>query len=142
EPDRRRAVAGRDRDRARRRRAMSVLEVEGLRIEIEGTGIDIVDEISFHIEAGEVLGLVGESGSGKTTVGLALLGHQRRGAKIAGGRIVIGDRDMLSLTGGQLRDARGRVVSYVPQDPSASLNPARRIGVQLLEALEVHRWGR
>ena len=64
-----------------------ILQVEKLRIELEGTGVDIVDEVSFHIDPGEVLGLVGESGSGKTTVGLALLGHTRRGARIAGGEV-------------------------------------------------------
>ena len=53
--------------------------VEDLRIDVSGTGVDIVDEVSFGIRPGEVLGLVGESGSGKTTVGLALLGHTRRG---------------------------------------------------------------
>ena len=64
-----------------------VLEVEGLRVELTYSSADIVDEISFHITAGEVLGLVGESGSGKSTIGLALLGHQRRGARVARGEV-------------------------------------------------------
>jgi peptide/nickel transport system ATP-binding protein len=112
--------------------------VDRLRIDIAGTGDDIVDEISFAIPPGEVLGLVGESGSGKTTVGLACLGHTRRGAEIAGGSITVGDVDILKLQGGARRRVRGRVVSYVPQDPAASLNPALRVGTQLREALEVH----
>jgi peptide/nickel transport system ATP-binding protein len=118
-----------------------ILEVENLRIELEGTGIDIVDEVSFHIDSGEVLGLVGESGSGKTTVGLALLGHTRRGATIAGGDIRIDGRNVLAHSVRELRSLRGRTVSYVPQDPSASLNPALRIGTQLEEVLEAHRFG-
>jgi len=118
-----------------------ILEVENLRIEIEGTGIDIVDEVSFHIEAGEVLGLVGESGSGKTTVGLALLGHTRRGATIAGGEIRVNGKNVLAHSTRELRALRGRTVSYVPQDPSSSLNPALRIGTQLEEVLEAHRFG-
>jgi peptide/nickel transport system ATP-binding protein len=117
------------------------IEVKDLRIEISSSGTDIVDDISLSIAPTEVLGLVGESGSGKTTVGLAMLGHQRRGARIAAGRIAIGDLDLLALPGRKLRAARGRVISYVPQDPAASLNPARRIGAQLLETLEVHEWG-
>jgi peptide/nickel transport system ATP-binding protein len=118
-----------------------VLEVSDLRIEIEGRGIDIVDGVSFHIAAGEVLGLVGESGSGKTTVGLALLGHTRRGAKIAGGHIRVDGNDVLSHSQRELRALRGRTVSYVPQDPSSALNPALRIGTQLEETLVAHRFG-
>ena len=60
---------------------------------------------------GEVLGLVGESGSGKTTVGLALLGHTRRGAEIAGGSIRVGDVDILALSSAGRRSVRGRLVS-------------------------------
>jgi peptide/nickel transport system ATP-binding protein len=115
--------------------------VEALRIVLRDTEIDIVDEVSFTIAPGEVLGLVGESGSGKTTVGLALLGHTRRGAAIAGGSIRVGDVDILSLSSAARRSIRGRVVSYVPQDPAASLNPALRIGTQLRETLDVHGFG-
>jgi peptide/nickel transport system ATP-binding protein len=115
--------------------------VQDLRIVLRDTDIDIVDEVSFTIAPGEVLGLVGESGSGKTTVGLALLGHTRRGASIAGGSIRVGDVDILTLSDAARRSVRGRVVSYVPQDPAASLNPALRIGTQLRETLEVHGFG-
>ena len=58
--------------------------VDRLRVNVRGTTRDIVGDISFEIAPGEVLGLVGESGSGKTTVGLALLGHTRRGVQIGG----------------------------------------------------------
>jgi peptide/nickel transport system ATP-binding protein len=121
--------------------AEPAVAVDNLRIVLRDTEIDIVDEVTFTISPGEVLGLVGESGSGKTTVGLALLGHTRRGAQIAGGSIRIGDVDVLALSSAGKRGIRGRVVSYVPQDPAASLNPALRIGTQLREALEVHGFG-
>ena len=65
------------------------LEVVDLRVELADTGADIVDEVTFAIAAGEVLGLVGESGSGKTTVGVAILGARRRGARIARGEVRI-----------------------------------------------------
>src|SRR5262249_3809923 len=116
----------------------SALQVEGLRIEVEGKGVDIVDGVSFAIAPGEVLGLVGESGSGKTTVGLAVLGHTRRGATITAGRVSIDGKNVLELDTAELRRLRGRTVSYVPQDPGSALNPAIRIGVQLEETLEAH----
>jgi peptide/nickel transport system ATP-binding protein len=115
--------------------------VDKLKILVRGTSRDIVDDISFDIEPGEVLGLVGESGSGKTTVGLALLGHTRRGVQIAGGSVRLGDVDVLKLDPGELAHLRGRLISYVPQDPAAALNPALRIGVQLREILEAHNFG-
>ena len=69
------------------------------------------------------------------------LDHTRRGAQIAGGSVRIGDQDVLTLGAEQQRRLRGRVVSYVPQDPASALNPALRIGTQLMEALEVHGVG-
>src|ERR687888_1530306 len=118
-----------------------VLEVEGLCIEVAGRGVDIVDEVAFHIAAGEVLGLIGESGSGKTTVGLALLGHTRRGATIVRGQVRVDGRNLLELPAAALRAMRGKTVSYVPQDPGAALNPALRIGTQLEETLIAHGYG-
>jgi peptide/nickel transport system ATP-binding protein len=119
----------------------AAIVVEKLRITLRGTDIDIVDDVSFSIAPGEVLGLVGESGSGKTTAGLALLGHTRRGVQIAGGSVRVDDTDVLLLQHAARRRLRGGVVSYVPQDPAASLNPALRIGTQLRETLEVHDYG-
>ena len=115
-----------------------VAQVSDLRIDLAGIGIDIVDQVSFQIEAGEVLGLVGESGSGKTTVGLALLGHCRRGARIAAGSISIAGQDVLRMDPDSLRKVRGGLVAYIPQDPGAALNPALRIGAQLEEVLAAH----
>lgn len=115
--------------------------IRNLRIEVAETGADIVDEINLTIAPGEVLGLVGESGSGKTTVGLAVLGHARHGVRLARGDVTIGDAAMLSLGDVALRHARGRLVSYVPQDPSTALNPALRINKQLIEVLEFHNFG-
>jgi peptide/nickel transport system ATP-binding protein len=101
-------------------------------------GTPVVHGVSFEIEPGEVLGVVGESGSGKTTVGLSLLGHARRGLEITGGTILLGDEDIRAMDDAALRRLRGSLVSYVPQDPASSLNPALRIGTQLREVLEAH----
>jgi peptide/nickel transport system ATP-binding protein len=105
------------------------------------SGTPVVSDVSFEIAPGEVLGVVGESGSGKTTVGLSLLGHARRGLRIAGGTIMLGDQDILKLSDEELRRLRGGLVTYVPQDPASSLNPALRIGTQLREVLEAHSSG-
>ena len=115
-----------------------VVEVSDLRVELVGSGVDVVDEIALQIHSGEVLGLVGESGSGKTTVGMALLGHVRRGGKVGGGAVAVDGRDLSALGPDELRHLRGGVVSYIPQDPGTSLNPALRIGTQLAEVLEAH----
>jgi peptide/nickel transport system ATP-binding protein len=117
------------------------LRINGLRLEVEFAGHDIVDEVDLVIPPGRILGLVGESGSGKTTVGLAVLGHTRRGVRIAGGVITCGPTEIFALDPEQLRAVRGGSVAYVPQDPSSSLNPALRIRTQLLEVLEVHDFG-
>ena len=111
----------------------SAVSVSGLRVALDGAHFDIVDEISFEMEAGEVVGLVGESGSGKTTVGLALLGHCRRGGYIAQGSVRIDGEDLLRLAPEALRAKRGVTAAYVPQDPGTALNPALRVGEQIEE---------
>jgi peptide/nickel transport system ATP-binding protein len=117
------------------------LEVRNLAVGLGQNGPAVVRDVSFTVRAGEILGLVGESGSGKTTVSLALLGHARRGLRIRAGEVRLDGDDLLTLDPGQLRAVRGAAVAYVPQDPSAALNPALRIGTQLREALEVHKSG-
>jgi peptide/nickel transport system ATP-binding protein len=117
------------------------LEVRDLRVELARSSVDIVDEVSFNVAPGEIMGLVGESGCGKTTVGLALLGYSKRGARIVGGVVRVGAQEILALSQRSLRDVRGRLVSYVPQDPSVALNPAIRVYDQLEESLRVHGFG-
>jgi len=114
-----------------------VLQVKGLRVQLEN-GNDIVSDISFSVNSGEVLALVGESGSGKTTIAMALLAHTRTGARIVKGEVVIDETDILSLTGEALREARGKQVTYVAQNPAMALNPLLRIGTHLLHVLDAH----
>lgn len=119
----------------------SGLRISNLRVNVSANGCDIVDEVTLEISKGRVLGLVGESGSGKTTVGLAVLGHARRGVEITGGQIFVGETEILAFDVEQKRLMRGALISYVPQDPASSLNPALRIGTQLREVLDAHNFG-
>jgi peptide/nickel transport system ATP-binding protein len=120
---------------------MSLVEVDGLRVELVGSGAHIVDDVNLRLEEGEVTALVGESGSGKTTIGVALLGDVRRGATIAGGTVRVTGIDVFPAVPKDLRSVRGRVVAYIPQDPAAALNPAMRIGTQIEETLAAHKIG-
>ena len=107
------------------------LVVEDLQVCLAGTRTDVVSEVDFEVAPGEVLGLVGESGSGKTTVALALLGYRDAGLHITGGRILLDGQDILAIGEPELPALRGGKVAYVPQEPSAALNPVRRVGTRL-----------
>jgi len=119
--------------------AAAGLNVGNLTVVSKSRRTPIVAGVSFELLPGQVLGLVGESGSGKSTVAVALLGLARRGLEIADGSVLIDDRNVLALSPRELREARGSLISYVPQDPAAGLNPGHKIGWQLREALTVHR---
>jgi peptide/nickel transport system ATP-binding protein len=112
-----------------------------LRVALTGSDVDVVDEIDIELRPGEVVGLVGESGSGKTTAGTALLGYARHGAVIERGSLVFEGQDVLAMSWEQVRPIRGMKIAYVPQDPGAALNPAIRIGRQIVELLELHGIG-
>ena len=121
------------------RRVGLPLSVEGLSVVMARSGVPVVTDVSFSVGAGQVMGLVGESGSGKSTVGLATLGYARRGLRIAAGKVMLGETDVLTLSPAELRRTRGRLISYVPQDPASGLNPALRIAAQLREVISIHK---
>jgi peptide/nickel transport system ATP-binding protein len=118
--------------------ASSALSVEGLRIDLVSSGLPVVEDISFTVGPGETLALVGESGSGKTTTALALLGFARPGLRIEAGEIAIGGQTLPLDDERAARGLRGRLVSHVPQEPGASLNPSLRIGDALRDVLRAH----
>lgn len=99
-----------------------------------------LDGVSLTVHAGETVCLVGESGSGKSITALSITRLlPSPPARVVGGSILLQGRDVLQMAPRELRSVRGGVVSYVFQDPSASLNPVIRIGNQILETLKLHR---
>ncbi len=105
---------------------------------VSAGGATLVDALSFTIQPGEVLALIGESGSGKTTTALALMGHARRGCRISGGSVRVGDVDVLALDARQLRALRGRTVAYIAQSAAASFDPSRTLMDQVVEPACLH----
>ncbi|NQZ30644.1 MAG: ABC transporter ATP-binding protein [Oceanospirillaceae bacterium] len=101
--------------------------------------ITLVDNISFKLKRGEVIGLIGESGAGKSTIGLAALGYARSGCAISGGSIKINGTDILQLPTKARNKMRGTQVAYVAQSAAAAFNPAHRISDQVIEEAVVHR---
>ncbi len=104
----------------------------------DGSCLPIVKGVSFAVQRGEVLALIGESGSGKTTTALALMAHARAGCAITGGRVRVGDTEVLGLDTAGLRALRGRRVAYIAQSAAAAFNPSRTLMDQVCEAALVH----
>ena len=120
----------------------SLLQVRNLRSVFhtaEGE-ITAVDDVSFDLEAGEVLGLVGESGSGKSVTALSLLRLiTDPPGRIAGGEILFDGRDLLGLPQSEIQAIRGNEISMIFQEPMTSLNPIFSIGTQITEPLLLHK---
>lgn len=121
---------------------MALLEIRDLRVEFArgSHALRAVDGVSLSLEAGKSLCLVGESGSGKSVTALSIARLvPSPPARYAGGEIRLQERDVLKMSARELREIRGGVVSYVFQEPGASLNPVFRIGSQIKESLTLHR---
>ncbi len=114
-----------------------LVSVEGLRVQTTWD-MPIVEDVSFSLAAGEALGIVGESGSGKTTTLLAMLGYSQPGTAIIDGSVRIGGVTMTPAKRRAQRKLRGKVVSYVPQNPAGSLNPSMRVGNAILDMIRAH----
>ena len=119
-----------------------LLEVRSLTLEFvkDGRALRAVDGVSFTMAAGETLCLVGESGSGKSVTALSIARLvPTPPARYVAGEILLNGRDVLRMKKTELRRIRGAVVSYVFQEPGASLNPVFRVGHQIMESLKLHR---
>src|SRR5262245_20919634 len=120
--------------------AAPLLEVRNLRVEFptrHGTLLAL-DDISFSIAPGEVLGVVGESGAGKSLTGAAIIGLLEPPGRIAAGEVRLEGQRIDNLPYEQMRAIRGRRIGAIFQDPLTSLNPLYTIGRQLVETIQTH----
>ncbi|MFO8126230.1 ABC transporter ATP-binding protein [Yoonia sp.] len=118
----------------------AALDVKGLttRFDTRAGTVTAVDDVSFSVEPGRIMGLVGESGSGKSVTGFSILGLIDEPGRVSGGQVMVEDTDLRTLSADALRSMRGRKVSMVFQDPMMTLNPVLRIGDQMAMAVRVH----
>lgn len=119
---------------------MSLLKVESLRTALKGAaGIaHAVDGVSFEVDAGETFALLGESGCGKSMTALSLMRLLPDAGAIAGGRVLLGGRDLMALSETDMREVRGREMAMIFQEPATSLNPVLTVEQQIVEVLERH----
>ena len=101
--------------------------------------IKAVDDVSFTLDRGKVLGLVGESGSGKSVTGFSIMGLIEPPGRISGGQILFDGVDLAKLSHEEMRSLRGRRIAMIFQDPMMTLNPVHRIDAQMIEAILAHR---
>jgi peptide/nickel transport system ATP-binding protein len=122
------------------RQRQPLLDVRDLRIVYQGREgrTQGVAGIDFQLQAGEILAIVGESGSGKSTTAAALVGLLAANARIETGSIRLAGEELVLASERQWQAIRGRRVGFVPQDPGLSLDPVKRIGSQLIEAMTLH----
>jgi dipeptide transport system ATP-binding protein len=118
---------------------MALLEVQGLGVEFGS--FKAVDDVSLHVDAGEVLGIVGESGSGKSVTALALMGLVDAPGRVQAQRLVFDGRDLLAMAPKERRALLGNDIAMIFQDPMASLNPCFSVEFQLVETLRIHEGG-
>ena len=118
----------------------TLLNVDGLTVEywVRQRKIRAVDNVSFSLDKSETLGIVGESGSGKSTLALSMIRLVPYPGRIIRGKITLEGEELLKLKNEQMRNLRGRRISYVFQDPMTSLNPVRKIGAHFVELIRTH----
>ena len=118
----------------------ALLEVEGLRTHFftRAGVVKAVDDVSFRVERGRILGLVGESGSGKSMTGYSILGLVDPPGRIVAGRIRLNGTELTTLDERAWRKLRGERIAMIFQDPMMTLNPVLRIDTQMVEAVRAH----
>jgi peptide/nickel transport system ATP-binding protein len=118
-----------------------LLEVSGLRMHFftKAGVVKAVDDVSFSVGRGRILGIVGESGSGKSMTGYSIMGLVDPPGRIVAGRIVLGGAELTGMDEAQWRKLRGNRIAMIFQDPMMTLNPVLRIDTQMVEAVLAHQ---
>lgn len=118
----------------------SVLEVKRLQTTFftDNGEVPAVDNIDFHVNPGEVLGIVGESGCGKSVTSLSIMGLVPSPGKVIGGEILFKNEDLTNASEKRMRKIRGNEIAMIFQEPMTSLNPVFTIGDQLIEGIRLH----
>lgn len=122
-------------------KARTIIDIKNLETTFftDRGSVPAVNDVSFHIKEGEVLGIVGESGSGKSVTSLSMMRLiPQPPGKITNGTIYLYDKDLLAMSEGQMRKVRGNDIAMIFQEPMTSLNPLFTIGNQLQEAILIH----
>ncbi len=120
---------------------MAVLAVENLQTYFftRAGVVKAVDDVSFSVAAGKVMGLVGESGSGKTVTGFSIMGLVDPPGRIVGGRVLLEGHNLLDRDSASMRGLRGDRIAMIFQDPMMTLNPVLRIDTQMIETVLAHQ---
>jgi peptide/nickel transport system ATP-binding protein len=120
--------------------AERLLEVRGLKVRFttEDGVVRAVDDVSFELDRGKVLGVVGESGSGKSVTAMTILGLTRDKNTAFEGEVLYRGENLLALPEARLREVRGNEIAMIFQDPMTSLNPVYTVGDQIVEAITTH----
>jgi oligopeptide/dipeptide ABC transporter ATP-binding protein len=118
----------------------ALLSVESLSVAFKGlrAPVKVLDEVSFSLAPGEIVGIVGESGSGKSVTSLAIMGLLGSQGRVTGGRVVFDGTELTALTEPRMRARRGRDLAMIFQEPGTSLNPVLPVGFQIAEVLIEH----
>ena len=120
---------------------MATLEVRNLQTSFftKAGEVKAVDDVSFTVDRGQVLGLVGESGSGKTVTGFSIMGLVDAPGRVVGGQIQFQGEDLVGVSPKRWQALRGNQIAMVFQDPMMTLNPVLRIDTQMIEAIRAHQ---
>ena len=119
---------------------MTLLSVDGLTVQFptrRGT-LTAIEDVTFDVAPGEILGMVGESGAGKSMTGAAVIGLLEPPGRISAGQIRLEGQRIDNLSPAQMRRIRGRQIGAIFQDPLTSLNPVLTVGKQLIETIQTH----